>query len=99
MTHHYRHDRPILRHLLPLPLAYLGLLGPRVRAERILADIAGEGIAVTPDMRMRLRAPVGLDLGADSPEEVALSIAAEMMAVLAGRDGRPLRDRTLPIHA
>ena len=99
MTHHYRHDRPILRHLLPLPLAYLGLLGPRVRAERILADIAGEGIAVTPDMRMRLRAPVGLDLGADSPEEVALSIAAEMMAVRAGRDGRPLRDRTLPIHA
>ncbi len=99
MTHHYRHDRPLLRHLLPLPLAYLGLLGPRARAERILADIADEGLAVTAAMRDRLRAPVGLDLGAETPQEVALSIIAEMNAVRAGRDGRPLRDRTLPIHA
>jgi xanthine dehydrogenase accessory factor len=99
MTHHYVHDRPLLRHLLPLPLAYLGLLGPRARAQRILADIAEEGLAVTPAMRLRLRAPVGLDLGADGPQEVALSVIAEMKAVLAGRDGRPLRDRTLPIHA
>jgi len=99
MTHHYRHDRPLLRHLLPLPLAYLGLLGPKARAERILADIAAEGLAITPAMRSRLRAPVGLDLGADAPEEVALSVIAEMKAVLAGREGGPLRDRTLPIHA
>jgi xanthine dehydrogenase accessory factor len=99
MTHHYRHDRPLLRHLLPLPLAYLGLLGPKARAERILSDIAGEGLDITPAMRSRLRAPVGLDLGADAPEEVALSVIAEMKAVLAGREGGPLRDRTLPIHA
>jgi len=99
MTHHYRHDRPLLCHLLPLPLAYLGLLGPRARAERILSDIAAGGLAVTAAMRDRLRAPVGLDLGAETPPEVALSIIAEMNAVLAGHDGRPLRDRTLPIHA
>jgi len=99
MTHHYLHDRPLLRQLLPLPLSYLGLLGPRGRAERILADIAREGLAVTPAMRSRLRAPVGLDLGADGPDEVALSIIAEMKAVLAGRNGRPLRNRRLPIHA
>jgi xanthine/CO dehydrogenase XdhC/CoxF family maturation factor len=99
MTHHYLHDRPLMRHLLPLPLAYLGLLGPRARADRILSDVAGDGLAITPEMRSRLRAPVGLDLGADAPEEVALSIIAEMKAVLAGRDGSPLRDRTLPIHA
>lgn len=99
MTHHYLHDRPILRSLLPLPLAYLGLLGPRARAERILSDIAADGVSMTPAMRSRLRAPVGLDIGAESPAQVALSIVAEMNAVLAGRDGRPLRDRTLPIHA
>jgi xanthine/CO dehydrogenase XdhC/CoxF family maturation factor len=99
MTHHYRHDLPLLRHLLPLPLAYLGLLGPRRRAEKILADAEADGLAITPAMRSRLRAPVGLDLGGDSPEEVALSIIAEMRAVLAGRSGRPLRERELPIHA
>jgi xanthine dehydrogenase accessory factor len=99
MTHHYRHDRPLLRSLLPLPLAYLGLLGPRARTERILADLAADGLAITPTMRNRLHAPVGLDLGAETPEEVALSMIAEMNAVRAGRNGRPLRERTRPIHA
>ena len=98
MTHRYRHDVPLLRALLPLPLAYLGLLGPRQRAEKILSDLVAEGFEVTPEMRARLHAPVGLDLGAEGPEEVALAILAEMTAVRAGRDGRPLRDREKPIH-
>lgn len=99
MTHHYRHDVPIVGDLLPIPLAYLGLLGPRRRAEKILAEIAEGGLPVTDAMRSRLRAPVGLDLGAEAPEEVALSIIAEMTAVLSGRDARPLRERERPIHA
>ena len=99
MTHHYIHDTPILRNLLRRPLAYLGLLGPRSRADRILADLAAAGLALTPEERERLRAPVGLDLGAEAPEEVALSILAEMQAVLGGRNARPLRERTRPIHA
>lgn len=98
MTHHYVHDAPVLRGLLGLPLAYLGLLGPRPRADRILADLAAAGLAITPAQRARLRAPVGLDLGAEAPEEVALSILAEIQAVLGGRDARPLRERTRPIH-
>jgi xanthine/CO dehydrogenase XdhC/CoxF family maturation factor len=98
MTHHYHFDLPLLRELLPRPLAYLGLLGPRKRAERILDDLEKAGLALTPDQRARLHAPVGLDLGSDNPEEVALSIAAEIRAVLEGRDGRPLRERELPIH-
>lgn len=98
MTHHYVHDVPLLRGLLPRPLAYLGLLGPRKRADRILADLSKEGIAITLAQRERLHAPVGLDLGADGPEQVALSILAEMQAVLTGRDARPLRERTRPIH-
>ena len=99
MTHHYRHDLPLISHLLPLPLAYLGLLGPKRRADKILAEIADRGLSITAAMRSRLRAPVGLDLGSDAPEEVALSIIAEMSAVLAGRDARPLRERERPIHA
>ncbi len=98
MTHHYVHDVPLLRALLPRALAYLGLLGPKKRAERILADLARDGLTITAEMRARLYAPVGLDLGADSPEQVALAIVAEMQAVLAHRDARPLRERTRPIH-
>jgi xanthine dehydrogenase accessory factor len=98
MTHHYVHDVPLLRGLLARPLAYLGLLGPKKRAEKILADLDAEGVAITPEQRARLHAPVGLDLGADSPEQVALSIIAEMQAALTGRNARPLRERTSPIH-
>lgn len=99
MTHHYIHDVPLLRALLSRPLGYLGLLGPKKRAERILADLARDGLDITPAMRARLHAPVGLDLGADSPEQVALAIVAEMQATLTRRDARPLRERTRPIHA
>lgn len=98
MTHHYVHDVPLLRSLLARPLAYLGLLGPRKRADKILGDLAAEGAAISPEQRARLHAPVGLDLGADAPEQVALAIVAEMQAALTGRDARPLRERTRPIH-
>ena len=98
MTHRYVHDVPILRTLLARPLSYLGLLGPKKRAEKILEDLASGGFEVTPAMRSRLHAPVGLDIGGDAPDEVALSIVAEIQAVLAGRDGRPLRERERSIH-
>ncbi|PAW65967.1 MAG: hypothetical protein B9S34_09285 [Opitutia bacterium Tous-C1TDCM] len=98
MTHHYVHDGPILRDLLAGPAAYVGLLGPKKRAEKILADLAAAGAEITPAQRGRLHAPVGLDLGADAPEQVALAMLAEMQAFLAGRDARPLRERTRPIH-
>ena len=98
MTHHYVHDLPLLSTLLGRPLAYVGLLGPRRRAERILAELAATAPAAAAELGRRLRAPVGLDLGADGPEQVALAILAEMQAVLAGRDGRPLRERNGPIH-
>ena len=98
MTHHYVHDVPLLRALLPRPLAYLGLLGPKKRSAKILADLVRDGLDITPAMRARLHAPVGLDLGADTPAQVALAILAEMQAALTGRDARPLRERVRPIH-
>lgn len=98
MTHHYVHDVPLLRGLLARPLAYLGLLGPKKRAEKILADLGREGVTISHPERARLHAPVGLDLGAETPAEVALAIVAEMQATLGRRNARPLRDRTRPIH-
>lgn len=99
MTHHYRFDRPLLAQLLPLDLPYVGLLGPRLRAERILADLRAEGLTISDSALSRLHAPVGLDLGGDGPEAVALAILAEIQAVFAVRDARPLRQRKQAIHA
>ncbi len=98
MTHRYVHDVPVLRALTAVRPAYVGLLGPRQRATRILSDLARDGVTPDGGFLARLHAPVGLDLGAETPEEVALSIVAEIRAALAGRDARPLRERTKPIH-
>ncbi len=98
MTHHYVHDVPLLRALLARPLAYLGLLGPKKRADKIAADLTADGFVLTPEMQARLHAPVGLDLGAETSGEVALAIMAEMQAALGQRDARPLRERTGSIH-
>jgi xanthine/CO dehydrogenase XdhC/CoxF family maturation factor len=98
MTHHYVHDVPVLRGLLRRSVAYLGVLGPKKRANRMLDDLAKEDVAVTAAMRDKLHAPVGLDLGADAPEQVALAIIAEMQATITGRNAQPLRSRTRPIH-
>ncbi len=99
MTHHYRFDLPLLRALLPRALPYLGLLGPKLRAERLLSDLRKEGLVPTAEMLVRLHAPVGLDLGAGTPEAVALCVIAEIQSVLTGRNARPLRERTQPINA
>jgi xanthine dehydrogenase accessory factor len=99
MTHHYVHDLPILKDLLMRPMRYVGLLGPKKRAEQILANLRTESPGITTVAERSLRAPVGLDLGAETPEQVALSIIAEMQAVVAQRNARPLRERTAPIHA
>jgi xanthine/CO dehydrogenase XdhC/CoxF family maturation factor len=98
MTHHYIHDVPLLRDLLPRSLRYIGLLGPKKRAAKIISDLRNQGSSFTPEQLQRLHAPVGLDLGAETPEEVALSIVSEIRATLAQRDARPLRDRDRPIH-
>ena len=90
-THSLQNDREWLRALLPLPLAYLGLLGPRGRREELLKQL---GVPAE-----KLYAPVGLDLGAEGPEQVAVSIVSEMLAVRAGRAPAHLRDRPAGIHA
>jgi xanthine/CO dehydrogenase XdhC/CoxF family maturation factor len=90
MTHNYLKDLEALRHLLPSAAGYLGLMGSRARGAKLLAELAAEGLA--PDTR--LHTPVGLDLGAEDPETIALAILAEIQAALHGRSGRSLRETT-----
>ncbi len=98
MTHNFTHDKTLLPALLSRPLRYLGILGPRSRTDRLLGDIADEGFTFPEENLACLHGPAGLDLGAETPEEIAVSIIGEMQAVLAQRNGGSLRDRTAPIH-
>ena len=92
MTHSFAHDREWVRRLLRTGAPYIGLLGPRARRDEILEQI--DATETGP-----LYAPVGLDLGADGPEQVAVSILAELLAVRASSAPRHLRDKEGVIHA
>lgn len=87
MSHGYEADRAVLAFLLrsAQPPGYVGILGPRSRTARLLADLEVDGPAAAI-----VRTPAGLDLGADTPEEIALSIVAEILAVRKQRSGVPL---------
>lgn len=99
MTHRFDDDALLLRQFLPRELHYLGLLGPHARTDRLLDRLHCEGLIVTAAMRDRLHAPIGLNLGGSTPEEIALSIVAELQCRRHARDGNPLRSRPGPIHA
>jgi xanthine/CO dehydrogenase XdhC/CoxF family maturation factor len=95
MTHNYERDREILRRLLDSSVKYIGALGPKKRTERMLAEI---GEKFCDKHLAKLYAPVGLDIGADTPEEIAIAIVAEIQGVLASRQGGFLRERSGGIH-
>jgi xanthine dehydrogenase accessory factor len=98
MSHNFDADKAVLKQLLQSPAGYIGCLGPASRTEAMLDQLTLEGFHATPDQRRRLFAPIGLDIGADRPEEVALAIVAEIQSVRAGYDAGHLRDRAGPIH-
>ena len=92
MTHSFLQDQFVLRHIAPLGLDYIGILGPRQRTQRLLDDLEEQPISA-------LFAPVGLDLGAETPEEIALAIVAQIQATLLGHSGGHLSLRSGAIHA
>jgi xanthine dehydrogenase accessory factor len=95
MSHDYLRDAAFLRGFIGRGVPYLGILGPRDRTERLMAELVVPPSAA--DLSA-LHAPAGLDIGADGAEEVATAIIGEILAVLRGRSGAPLRERPGPIH-
>jgi xanthine/CO dehydrogenase XdhC/CoxF family maturation factor len=91
-THSFALDRQWTGMLLSTAIPYVGMLGPRARTREILRRIGFEGDG-------RVHGPVGLDLGAEGPEQIAISIVAEILAVHASREPWPLREREGAIHA
>jgi xanthine/CO dehydrogenase XdhC/CoxF family maturation factor len=91
-THSLAQDREWVRRLLATEIPYIGLLGPRARKAEILSEVGGT-------VGERVYGPVGLDVGAEGPEQIAVSIVAELLAVQSSRDPWHLREREGAIHA
>ncbi len=82
VSHSYAHDLELLETLIPSPVPYIGLVGPRERGERLLKDAAARGVAIDDGARQRIHVPAGMDIGAETPQEFALSILAQVRASL-----------------
>ena len=100
MSHNYAHDVTMLKFLLTSPAQYIGIMGPRDRTEQMLSELAAnEDIFRLQEAdASRLYFPAGLDIGSNSSADIAVSIVAEMRAVLEGRRGGMLRERLGSIH-
>jgi xanthine dehydrogenase accessory factor len=91
VTRGHQHDTECLRAVAGQPAGYIGMIGSRRKVAAVFAALADEG--VPRELLARVRAPIGLDIGAQGPAEIALSIAAELVAAFRGGDGRPLAGR------
>lgn len=98
MTHNYNYDLAMLECLLPKNCFYIGTLGPKKRWERLQADMQDKGIPLSNEQRSIIYGPTGLDIGAETAEEIALSVIAEIKSVLTKRQGSSLRKRQEAIH-
>jgi len=93
-SHNYGRDFVALTELLPLGLRYVGLIGPRKRRDQLTNELLEHGVAINAGFF----APAGVDLGAETPEEIALSIVSEIQRVFAQGTGESLRERKVAVH-
>lgn len=99
MTHNYQYDLSVLKTLLNEPeIPYIGILGPMKKYQRMLEDLANGGIRPDEKTLERIYAPVGLEIGAETPAEIGLSILSEIQSVLTGTPGGQLKKKDGPIH-
>jgi xanthine dehydrogenase accessory factor len=99
MTHNYNYDLAMMEVLLQDNCTYIGTLGPKKRLQRMLAELQDRGSIIANEQIASIYGPTGLDIGAETAEEIALSVLAEIKAVLAERQGAFLRDRPSEIHS
>jgi len=98
MTHNYNYDLAMLQQLVELNIPYIGTLGPKKKLDQMLEELEAEGIFLTQNQRNKVYGPAGLNIGAESAEEIALSIIAEIKAALTRNKGTSLRNLEDPIH-
>lgn len=98
MTHNYNYDYAILKALLDKNVTYIGALGPKKKLDNMITDLKAENIFLNERQKNILYGPVGLELGAETPAEIALSITAEIMSVMHNKKGGSLRNLLTEIH-
>jgi xanthine dehydrogenase accessory factor len=99
MTHNYNYDLAMLKALVKKDIRYIGSLGPKKKLKRMLDDMNHQGIEITIDERNKIFGPVGLEIGAETAEEIAVSIIAEIQAVFHDKKGGMLREKPDVIHS
>lgn len=98
MTHNYKYDLEVLKFLLKTNCPYIGILGPKTKLQRMFDDLNEQEIILTEEDHKRIYGPIGLDIGAETSEEIALSVISEIKAVMENRKGNSLRYKTDKIH-
>lgn len=98
MSHNYEYDRDVLKKLINSDAPYIGILGPRKRYDKMIHEFGLEGINISADVASRIHSPIGLDIGAETPDEIALAIVSEIQSKFTNRSGGFLKYRTVPIH-
>lgn len=98
MTHNYLYDLDALERLVASDIPYIGVLGPRKKLDRMIGELHDKGIVISNDKLNSIYGPVGLDIGAETSEEIALSVISEVKAVFSKRQGASLKGRIGAIH-
>jgi xanthine dehydrogenase accessory factor len=98
MSHNYEYDRDVLKKLLKTEAPYIGILGPRKRFEKMRNEFSEVGVKLSDHNFHRIHSPIGLDIGAETPDEIAVSIIAEIQGKFANRSGGFLKYNPGPIH-
>lgn len=98
MSHNYEYDRDVLKKVIQSNAPYIGLLGPRKRFDKMQEEFAGDGFVLSSEQLQRIHSPIGLDIGAEAPDEIAVSIIAEIQSKFSNRSGGFLKYHAGPIH-
>ncbi|SMD32393.1 Xanthine and CO dehydrogenase maturation factor, XdhC/CoxF family [Reichenbachiella faecimaris] len=99
MSHNLKYDEEVMRQIINSDAPYIGILGPKKRAEKIFKTLKDKyEIDITSHQLDKIHAPIGLDIGAETPDEIAVSIISEIQAKFSNRSGGFIKYRTGPIH-
>jgi xanthine/CO dehydrogenase XdhC/CoxF family maturation factor len=98
MTHNYNYDLALLSQLIKTSCRYIGVLGPKKKLQRMFDELHENGIEINEEQIHKIYGPVGLDIGAETSEEIALSVLSEIKSVFSNRNAASLKNKPSAIH-